>query len=148
MGITAGITFRIYAASSVAAGIFPPASALCKMFLAAFMSASSNIPHSAQSYLLRRLCSAETTPHPEHLCDVNFGSTDSNSLPAHAALYSSCVRMIPQVCSVTLLFKPRFCETPTPGFSSVPAAERIMFLIGRSSIAISPKRRTKSVVMR
>ena len=50
-------------------------------------------PAPAQSYLLRCLCSADTTPQPEHLCDVNLGSITASSRPAHSALYASCDRM-------------------------------------------------------
>ena len=42
-------------------------------------------------------------------------------------------------------FSPAFCRTLRPGSSAVPRAERVMFLIFRSSTRITSKRRARSV---
>src|SRR5690242_10105394 len=101
------------------------------MFLAAFTSAWQAYPqavHTNRACLSRDL--ASTCPHAEHRWLVNAALTFSTRPGAFSCRRRTSRphpdRRMPQ-------FSPAFCRTRRPGFCTVPFADRVMFMIWRSS---------------
>jgi hypothetical protein len=104
------------------------------MFLAAFTSAWQANPqavHTKRAWLSRD--SASTCPHAEHRWLVNAGLIFSTR---PGALSSSRRASSPQPDRIIARFSPAFCRTFWPGAPVVPLAERVMFLMHRSSTLI------------
>ena len=78
-----------------------------------------------------------TTPHHGHLWDgLSFRVGTSNSeMPASSAFHRTMPRNPPGAPSRMLRFKPAFCLTFLPGFSTVPFAERVMLFTDNFSVA-------------
>jgi hypothetical protein len=113
------------------------------MFRAAFTSAWSAKPqavHTKRAWLSRD--SASTCPHAEHRWLVNAGLIFSTR---PGALSSSLRASSPQPDRRISRLSPAFCRTFWPGAPAVPLAERVMFLMRRSSTLIMSNRRAMSV---
>ena len=113
------------------------------MFLAAFTSALSAYPQVTQQNRawLSRLPAA-MCPHAEQRWLVYAGRTFSTR---PGALSSMRRTSWPHPLARMPRFSPAFCRTLRPGSSALPRAERVMFLIFRSSTRITSKRRARSV---
>ena len=114
------------------------------MFLAAFTSALQAKRQAVQTkraWLSRD--SASTCPHAEHRWLVNAGLIFSTR---PGALSSSRRTRSPQPDRRISRLSPDLAWTFLPGFPAVPLAERVMFLIWRSSTLIRSNRRTMPVL--
>jgi hypothetical protein len=117
------------------------------MFFAALRSAFctwAQATHSNNACVLR--LSAAVWPQALQAWLVYAGGTATSITPEHAALYSSMLRAIDQPLRRMVRFSPAFCFTFLPGTSSVPAAEAVIELTARSSMAMSACSRTSCVV--
>jgi hypothetical protein len=113
------------------------------MFRAAFTSAWLAYPqavHWKTAWLSRDFES--TCPHAEHRWLVNAGLIFSTR---PGALSSSLRASSPQPDRRISRLSPVFCRTFWPGAPAVPLAERVMFLMRRSSTLIMSNRRAMSV---
>jgi hypothetical protein len=109
------------------------------MFLAAFTSAWQAKPqavHRNRAWLSRE--SRSTCPHAEHRWLVNAGLIFSTR---PGALSSSRRTSRPHPDPRMARFSPALARTFRPGFSRVPLADRVMFVICRSSTRIRSNRR-------
>ena len=112
--------------------------------LAAFTSALQAKPQAVQTkraWLSRD--SASTCPHAEHRWLVNAGLIFSTR---PGALSSSRRTRSPNPTVRISRLSPDLAWTFLPGFPAVPLAERVMFLIWRSSTLIRSNRRTMPVL--
>ena len=115
------------------------------MFLAAFTSALSAYPqavHTNRAWLSRE--SAFTCPHAEHRWLVNAGLIFSTR---PGAFSSSRRTSSPHPDRKIPRFSPALARTFRPGLSRVPFADRIMFLILRSSTRMTSNRRAMLVLV-
>jgi hypothetical protein len=102
------------------------------MFLAAFISAWQAKPqavHTNRGWLSRDL--ASTCPHAEHRWLVNAGLTFSTR---PGALSFSRRTSSPHPDPRIPRFSPALARTLRPGIARVPFADRVMFVIFRSSM--------------
>ncbi len=114
------------------------------MFLAAFTSALQTKPQTVQTkraWLSRD--SESTCPHAEHRWLVKAGLIFS-TWPG--AFSSSRRTSSPQPDRRISRLSPDLARTFLPGLPAVPLAERVMFLIWRSSTLIRSNRRTMAVL--
>ena len=115
------------------------------MFLAAFTSALQAKPqavHTKRAWLSRD--SGSTCPHTEHRWLVNAGLIFSTR---PGALSSSRRTSSPQPDRRISRLSPDLARTFLPGLPAVPLAERVMFLIWRSSTLIRSNRRATAVLV-
>jgi len=117
------------------------------MFLAVLRSTLSlwlQATHSNTASVLR--FSAAVWPQALHAWLVYAGGTATSITPDQAALYSSIDRAIDQPLRRMVRFSPAFWRTFLPGSSTVPAAEAVIDLTDRSSMAMSAWSATSFVV--